>query len=163
MRPRYALLWMVVLAFAPACGGEPADVEGEYSMQITNRENGCEFDDWEEDATTQNVPITVEQDGSEVTAYIDGLVGGFVELVLGSRAFEGAVSGDTISLDLYGTRSLSEGNCTYTINATVTGTLSGNSLSGFIDYSPASNDNPDCESIEGCVSTQEFSGSRPPR
>jgi hypothetical protein len=156
--------WLVVgLAIVAACGGDPVDVAGEYSMAVTNRGNGCEFDDWDEGDTAQNIPLTVSQDGRDVTAQIGGLVGFFVEAALGSRTFEGVVSGDRVSMELYGTRSLSEGNCTYTINATVTGTLIGNALSGFIDYSPAHNGNPDCSSIDGCVSTQEFSGSRPPR
>jgi hypothetical protein len=154
---------LVGLGVVAACGGEPADVSGEYSLAVTNRDNGCEFDDWQEGDTAQNIPLTVDQDGRDVTARLGGLAGLFVEAVLGSRTFEGVVSGDRVTLELYGSRSLSEGNCTFTINATVTGTLIGNALSGFIDYTPAHNGNPDCSSIDRCVTTQEFSGSRPPR
>ena len=53
-------------------------------------------------------------------------------------------------------------NCTYTYNADLGGKLSGDAISGTIDYTPKTNGSPDCSSIEGCTSTQNFSGTRPP-
>jgi hypothetical protein len=72
------------------------------------------------------------------------------------------VRGHDLTLTNYGTRSATQGNCTFTYNATVDGALVGDAISGTITYSPATNENPDCASIE-CSAVQEFSGSRPPR
>lgn len=165
MRARHALatLALTTLALA-ACGGDdPADVVGDYTLQITNGDNGCAFDGWNEGAVTSDVPLTITQDGAAATATLEGVVGGYVELVLGARVFTGEVDGARLALTLFGTRSATEGNCTYTINAEVDATLDGDLLEGEIRYVPATNGNPDCAPLEGCANVQLFNGTRPPR
>ena len=153
---------LVGFAVYGGCGGDPVDATGSYSIAVTNRANGCEFDNWNEGDTASNIPVTVAQDGDEVTATVEGLTGGFLSLALGSNVFAGTVEGNDLSLTLFGTTSTNEGNCTYTINAVLDGTLEGDVLQGEIRYESATNGNPDCAAIEGCASVQDFNGTRPP-
>lgn len=145
------------------CSSDPEDVAGDYSISITNRENGCMFDNYTEGETSTNIPLTITQDGSDATGTVGGLAGGFLDLWLGSRVFQGSVSGAKVDLELFGTNSTTEGNCTYTVNSTISGTLSGDVLTGNLFYEKATNGNPDCSAIEGCATRQEFNGTRPPQ
>lgn len=154
------LLWCS-LALA-ACGSDPADVAGDYSIALTNGANGCAFENWEEGSTAQNIALTVTQDGESASATVGGLAGAYVELVLGSRVYQGTVDGDQLHLQIFGTPSATEGNCTWTVNSTVRAELDGDVLTGTIDYTKATNGNPDCAAFEGCVTRQNFNGTRPP-
>lgn len=156
---RFALLALVVVA---ACSSSPANVAGDYSVALTNRANGCNFQNWTVDATTQGVSVTITQQDADATATVNGVAGGYLDVVLGGHAFAGTVDGDDVDLTLFGTRSGTMGNCTYTFNAIMHGTLAGDALSGTIDYAAKTNGNPDCAPIEGCATVQEFAGVRPP-
>src|SRR5688572_22727127 len=153
----------IAFALLLGCGGEDADVAGDFSIAVTNRDNGCEFDNWMEDETSANIPVTITQDGSAVTATIEGLTGSFVEAVLGSRSYEGEVDGNDLFLELFGSRAANQGNCAFTINSEIDATISGDALEGRINYKAATNGNPDCDTLEGCVSFQDFNGTRPPQ
>lgn len=163
MRALPSLALAILVLGIGACGGDdPADVAGDYTLQITNEANGCGFDGWTEGEVAADVPLTVTQDGAAVTATIEGLAGGYVELVLGARTFTGEVDGARLELTLFGTRSATEGNCTYTINAEVDATIDGDLLEGEIRYVPATNGNPDCAALDACANVQRFNGTRPP-
>ena len=89
MPPMDELLALLLLSTCiVACGSDPADFEGDYSINITNRENGCEFDDWQEGNTASNIGVVVTQDGDQVTATVEGVTGAFLGLVLGDNVFE---------------------------------------------------------------------------
>src|SRR5262245_57064299 len=81
---------IVIVLFLAACGGgDPADVAGDYSISLTNGENGCDFANWMEGETATNVPVVITQ-GSEgeedqATAVVNGAAGTYLDLVLGSR------------------------------------------------------------------------------
>src|SRR5689334_22312380 len=157
---------ILVTLVAPGCGDSsstPANVAGNYTIAVTNRDNGCAFQNFTPGNTASNIPFAVTQSGSNVSGTIQGLVGTWVSLVFGSNQFKGAVSGDTLNMTLYGTRSATQGNCTYTVNATVTATSNGDVLQGHIDYSKVGNGNPDCAGITGCITRQDFNGTRPPQ
>lgn len=147
----------------PACGSDPANVAGEYSLALTSRENGCNLENWVEGTTASNIPLTITQDGSNATAIVSGPVwAAFLDLWLGSHTFQGKVSESRVRLTLWGVTSFHEGNCTYTLNCTLDAGLNGDLLTGNILYQAATNDNPDCGSLEGCTSRQEFNATRPP-
>jgi len=146
-----------------SCGDDPADFAGDFSVNITNRDNGCNFANWTEGETASNIALTVTQDGNDVTATVEGLVGGYLNLVLGSNVFEGQGDGNHLDLTLYGTRSATEGNCTYTVNANLDAVLSGDLLEGQLHYRAATNGNPDCAALEGCLTYQDLNGARPPQ
>ncbi len=162
------LLVIGVSALTGACGGSdddddetPVDVSGAYSVAVTNRANGCEFMNWTEGDMSTNIPLTIEQNGSDVTGTIDGAPALVLAFVTGNNEFTGTVSGTDFTMTSYGTINHVEGNCSFTWNVTISGSLSGNALAGTVTYAPATNDNPDCSAIQ-CTSLQEFSGSRPP-
>jgi hypothetical protein len=140
----------------------PADVSGVYMVAITNGANTCPFDNWMEGKETAGIGLTITQDGTKIHGTLDGITGTFFALAFGSADFDGTVSGDSLTLTNYGSRNQSMGNCSYTYNATVDGTLNVDSISGTITYSTATNNNPDCASVQ-CSASQRFSGSRPPK
>jgi hypothetical protein len=157
-------LVLAVLAVPLAsCDGGPVDAAGTYALALTNRDNGCGFQSWTVGESSTNVPLTVTQSGEAATALIEGAAGAWVELILGSRAFTGTVHGHTLDLDLHGTRAGSQAGCTYTVVAHAHATLTGDVLAGTIDYTTATNGSPDCGALEGCVSSQDFNGTRPPQ
>ena len=106
--------------------------------------------------------MTMTQQDADATAIVNGVAGGYLDLGLGSHVFNGGIDGDTVELTLFGNRSGTMGNCTYTYNAVIRGELNGDALTGVIDYEAKTTGNPDCAPIEGCASVQQFIGARPP-
>ncbi len=147
----------------PACGGDPADVAGDYTLSVTKRENGCNFDNWEEGDTDSNISLVITQDGDNITGTVEGLWGAFLNAWLGSKVYTGTVDGHALDMNIIGTHSTTEGNCTYTFNSYIDATLDGDLLEGWVEYTAATNDNSDCSAIEGCVSRHQFNGTRPPQ
>jgi len=147
----------------PACDSEPADVAGDYTIAITKRDNGCNFDNWTEGETDSNIPLVITREGSNVTGTVQGLTGGFLNAWLGSNVYAGEVDGNDLLMTIIGTRSATAGNCTYTFNSDIDATLDGDLLEGWVVYTAATNDNTDCSTIEGCVSRHQFNGTRPPQ
>jgi hypothetical protein len=154
---------LTVLAVLGGCSSGPADVAGNYSVAVTNGQNGCNFESWTEGETTANIPVVITQDGTQVTAEVQGIIGGLLGLWLGSRIYTGTIDGDSLELTLYGSTSTTTGNCTYTINSTMVADFDNDVLRGQIRYQSATNGNPDCAEIQGCVTVQEFNGNRPPQ
>lgn len=154
---------LVCLAAWTGCGGsDPVDVEGTYSVGLTNRDNGCAFQNWDDGAMTPGIGVVVTQDGAQATADVQGGAGFVLDVAIGGHLFEGEVDGSHLDLTIMGTRANTQGNCTFTYDATLSANLIGDALMGTISYTAAHNNHSDCAAIE-CVSTQEFSGSRPPR
>lgn len=154
------LAWLLLVAVG--CGSSDADVEGAWTIAVTNRDNGCNFANWTDGNQASGIPVQIDQEGSAVNATITGGTGAYLSLVLGSNVFTGDVSGDDLALTLFGTNSATSGNCTYTYNAELSGTVTDDTMTGRIDYTAKGNGNPDCAAIDGCVTFQEFNGTRPP-
>lgn len=152
----------MILVAAAACGSD-ADVAGDYTIALTNRDNGCDFANWTVGETASNIPVLITQDGSNVTATVNGGAGIVLDLVLGARAYTGGVDGDDLFLELFGTRPQQSGDCTFTYNSVIDASIAGDVLTGRIEYRAATNDNPGCAAIEGCLSFQDFNGTRPPQ
>jgi hypothetical protein len=163
MITRFLTISTILAAALGGCGSEPADVAGNYSVAVTNGANGCDFANWTEGETTANIPVLVTQEGTQVTAEVQGIVGGLLLLWLGASVYVGEIDGNSLELTLYGSNSTAVGNCTYTINSTMTAEFDKDVLRGQIHYRSATNGNPDCAGIEGCVTVQEFNGNRPPQ
>lgn len=154
-----------VSALLAACGSdEPANVEGNYTVAVSNRDNGCNFANYTVGDTQSGIPVMITQEGANVTATVMGLTGAGLNLALGSNVFSGTVDGDMLDLDLFGTRPQMQGTCTYTYNAKILGDVTRDTLTGRVNYSAATTtpSNPDCASIQGCLTFQEFNGTRPP-
>jgi hypothetical protein len=146
------------------CGGSGnvPNVAGDYSINVTNGANGCNYANWQSGSTASSIAFTITQSGANLTGVLGGAVATYFDLLLGSHTFTGGAEGSAVQMTLYGKTAAQMGNCTYTVNATLNGTSNGDFLSGTIDYTDQGNGNPDCASIQGCKSTQSFTGSRPP-
>jgi hypothetical protein len=159
---------LFVMTLTAGCGDDdapspPHDMTGSYSVAVTNGANGCGFPNWRENESSQNVPFNVSQSGANATGIVEGLTGVFVALWLGTRSYSGTISGSSVTMTAFGTNSHREGECSYTINSTIDGSLLGDALQGTITYTAKTNGSPACGTREGCRTTQSFSGSRPPR
>jgi hypothetical protein len=149
-----------------ACGGDPADVAGDYAVSLTNRENACSFQNWTEGETSTGIPVVITQgvdaEADTATAVVGGAAGLYLDVVLGSRTDTGDVDGSNLHLTLFGTNSFNQNQCTYTVNSEIDASLDGDVLTGNILYHASTNSSPDCGTLEGCESRQEFNGTRPP-
>src|SRR6478752_1922163 len=162
-----ALLGLVYpLVLAAGCGSSEeftSDASGAYTVAITNGASTCsDFMKWTEGEQTSGIPLTITQTGNDLDGTLGGLWGTFFTAVFGSNDFKGSIHGNDVTLTNYGSRSMMSGNCSYTYNANVAATQTGDSISGTITYAPKTNGNPDCSAVE-CSATQKFSGSRPPK
>jgi len=140
----------------------PVDAAGAYSVTVTNGANGCGFLSWQEDVVTTGVPLTIAQQAGAISATVEGVPGAFLDLVLGSREFQGQVDGAELELTLFGTTPFTSGNCTYTVDGAVSATVDGDVIEGQIEYRPSTNGSPSCGDLETCVTAQQFNGTRSP-
>jgi hypothetical protein len=138
-------------------------VAGTYTVAVTNKANGCQFDRYQEGATSQGIEFVMTQEGSKAKGTVGGLVGAAIEIWLGTRTFEGDVAANKVILKAIGKNPQTTAGCTYTTTATVDGTLTGNALQGTITYTYNTNKSPDCSFRDTCQTVQDFSGSRPPQ
>jgi hypothetical protein len=158
-----SLAWVLVAASAVACGGDPKNFTGMYSLSLTNGENGCAFANYTVGQTTTGVPITITQveGDANLVVQVEGVAGLFVFAATGSTQFQGSVDGSNMEATIVGTTDIQDGACTYRVNATIDATLTGDTLTGTIRYLTPNND-PDCSSRENCRTVQNFNGTRPP-
>jgi hypothetical protein len=154
---------LVLLAILGACSSSPANVAGDYTVAVTEKDNGCNLQNWTVGMSYTGVDVTITQSGGNATATVNGLGGLGIAGVFGGNVFTGTVDGDHLDLKLLGTKSNNTGNCTYTYNGEIIATLTGDSLEGTLDIIGAGNGNPDCAGITGCKSFEDFNGTRPPK
>ncbi len=148
-----------------ACGSSgPAYVAGNYSINVTNEENGCGFQNWTVGNTAMGIPMMVTQQmgSADASATITGVSGAYLNAVFGTNMFNGTVDGDAMTLTLHSTHAANMGQCSYFVTATAHAVLNGDALMGTITYTTQTNASPDCGTIEGCTSHQNFNGTRPP-
>lgn len=150
---------LLALVVCVAACSDDSNAAGDYTVTVTDRANGCNLPNWTAGSTTA-ATVTLTQSANNVTAVVTGLGGLALDVGLGGHSFTGKINGTTLDLDLFGTRTNSSGNCTYTVNAKIRAVLTGDMLSGQIDYTSATNSNPDCGAIQGCDSFQDLAGSR---
>jgi len=153
------------LSAASGCGSDdpppPADVHGSYTLTVTNGPSTCPLPGWTVDAETPNIPFTVIQNGSSVSANVGGLGAAFLNLYCGNAHLEGSVVGPDMNLHLAGTQPLSSGSCAFTIDANLVATLQGDDLTGSISYTPNTNTSADCAAVRSCTARMDFNGTRP--
>ncbi len=151
-------------ALASSCSSSPANVAGSYTVNLTDDQNGCMFDNWT--GTTMGVPLDITQNGTAVTATVGGLAGAYFDGVFGSHVMVGNVSGSHLDVVIHGTRQTTPAgtSCMVSLDADATVDLSGDSFqNGIIHYSYVTNHDTTCPIYtQSCTSTQLFNGSRPP-
>ena len=152
------------LALGAGCTSDPADVEGTYTLAVTNGKNECDFMPFAVGASASGIAMNVTQTGSDVTAAFGGspLATLVLDVWLNDSKFVGSVDGNDLDLRITGSHAFNKGNCAYTYNARATATIDGDILQGQIDYTAATNSNPDCGTLVGCHTVQNFNGTRPP-
>lgn len=153
----------VLIAALMGCASDPAQIAGDYTVGVTNRDNGCNFANWTVGNMTAGVDVKIAESGKNVTADVTGGVGAVLDFAFGSSSFTGTIYGNELDLTLEGTRVQQTGTCTYTYNGQILATANGDTMTGRINYTPATNGNSDCTAVSGCLTYQEFNGSRPPQ
>lgn len=157
MKPK-VLAVAFVLAFA-ACSDNDLDQEplvavaGTWGGSVRNDSNSCPGAFTVGETTT--IEVAIAQSGPKVDVKIQGAVGFFVGLALGSNTFSGSLTGDKIDASLIGDRKQIEGSCTYTYTGNLVGRVEGQRMLGTVTYKP----NPssgDCSAIESCTRVQSF-------
>jgi hypothetical protein len=150
-----------LLAVVAGCS-DPANVEGTWTVALTNRDNGCSFGNWTVGESATNVQVVFTQNGESVNADVQGLAEIGLALLLGADGiFSGSVDGDELDLVREGTNPTTMGNCTFTYNAQILATVSGGTMEGRIEYRAQHNNNSDCAAVT-CLTYQDFNGVRPP-
>jgi hypothetical protein len=151
----------VLSAFAFACGGStPTNFAGTYTLTTTENANSCNLANWTQGSTT-TFTAKFTQDGTNAQLTVEGAVALFLDLYVGTATFQGTVSGNTFTTEFIGTKSQSEGTCTYTTNIGISATLDNNNvISGTITLTPVTNGDPSCGAKNTCNNTETVSGNR---
>mgnify|MGYP001603801700 CR=1 FL=1 len=152
----------ILLVAALAMGCEPADVAGNYTVNLTNGENGCALTNWTVGEMTNAVPVVVVQDGDQVQLDVMGVGGTLLDLAVGSSLFTGQVGGNGITAALIGDNTARQGECVYTTTIDLDASVSGDFMEGQLRWRPVTNHHADCGVLESCENLQTFNGSRPP-
>jgi hypothetical protein len=155
---------MLILLVLSACGSDPANVAGDYTVALTDGDNGCMLGgNFTKGNQVTGIDVTITQSGSDATALVGGLAGAALTAAIGSNSLSGSVDGDHVDLTHAGTVPQTQvPQCEFTVNAEIDATLTNDALAGQVRYTAADNGGTGCPAIHGCVSTQDFSGSRPP-
>jgi len=151
---------LAITAVAACSSSTPTNFAGTYSVTITDNANTCGFANWTQGNTSAGIPITFTQDGSTAQLNIQGVVGAYLALVIGTSSIQGTVSGDTFTGEYLGTKTATQGTCSYTVNMKVSATLANNVLSGTLTYTPITNSDPTCGALNTCSNTQTVSGNK---
>lgn len=146
-----------------ACSSTPANFAGSYAATVVEGANNCNFGGgWTEGSST-SVTAQITQDGSDAqfTVPTSTGVGLFLLFALGTNTFAGKVVGNDFTATYLGTKQTQQGACTYTVNTKLDVTIDGNNvISGTIGFTPATNGDPSCGTLNQCTNTDTVSGSR---
>ena len=154
---------MILALLAGACGSDTAaNVAGTYTLALTIQKNDCGILANDVGTSSTGVTVVVTQDGSNVTAKVQGAAGLGLGLITGSDTFTGKISGNSLDLSISGTLSGSSGTCAFTRNAHLVGSVAGDLLTGSVTYTFATNKTADCGIRDTCQDVQLVNGTRPP-
>ena len=160
-------IWAIALpiALATGCSDDPVNVAGDYSVNITNGPNNCQFDNWTEGTSSTGISVTITQasGSSSANVSVNGVAGTYLDVILGSHQFDSSVDGQHVDGQIVGTMSGHKGNCTYQLTADLGAGLTGDTLTGTITYTPTTNHGSDCAVLDSCHNTENFNGLRPPK
>ena len=141
----------------------PADLAGDYSVDLTNEYNDCATMamNWMAGSVSEDVPFSITQNGVHISAETMGAPAIAFLLLTGTLPFEGEIHDSHFVLVNTGTKVYDFDDCSYTINATVEGDLDGDTITGTLVYSPVVGDDPACHDY-ACRAEQSFTGTRSP-
>ena len=151
------------LALLAGCSSSPVAAAGTYSISLTNGANGCNITGYTVGNQATGIPVVITQSGDAATATVNGLAAADLDVDLGTNVFPGTVDGDNLDFKAQGTVAKMSGNCAFTYNGEIAATLDGDTLTGQVRYTSATNNNSDCATLQGCSTVQDFNGTRPPQ
>jgi hypothetical protein len=151
----------LVVAAAAACSSNdnapPAQVAGDYTLTVTDNQNGCQVENFTTGATQSGITMAVTQNGTSLSATGTASSGLMLAFATGNT-LNGWIDGQEASLSSTVTHTV--GGCTYSTTATANLTFSGNQVQGSVLYTDSGNGSPDCNVMQQCTSTQTVNGSR---
>jgi hypothetical protein len=163
MRITISSLAMVAALAAVACSGSsdtpPAQVAGNYTLTVTDDQNGCNVENFTTNASQTGITVTITQSGSSVSATVTSSSGLVLAFSAGDT-LSGTIEGSFASLTTSASRQ--QGNCAYSATATANMQFDGDQVHGHFLYTDSGNGSPDCGVMQQCTSTQNFTGSRGP-
>ena len=152
----------VLAALSAACsGGAPTNFAGTYTVTTTENANDCNFANWTPGSSSSGIPATFTQDGTAAQLNIQGAWGVLIAAYVGTSSFQGTVSGNTFTSEYLGTKTATQGACSYTANISISTSLdSNNVLSGTLTITPVTNGDPSCGVLNTCSNNETVSGTR---
>ena len=79
-RPMKHLAYVLLLG-AAACGTDNVDAAGNYTAAITNKDNGCNFQNWQVGNQSTGIAVTITQSSNNATASVSGVAGAYLDVV----------------------------------------------------------------------------------
>lgn len=152
-----ALVTTVVACSGSSADEPPAQVAGNYTLTITDNQNGCNLENFTTNASQTGTMVAITQSGGSLTAtamHTSGLVLAFAA----GDTLNGWIQGHDASVSA--TSGRTQGGCVYTTTATANITFSDTGMQGNIVYTDSGNGSSDCGVMQQCTSTQTFTGSR---
>ena len=131
MRNMLARTFILLAPLAVGCA--PADVAGTYTVAVTSGVNECAYDNWTVGESSTGIELVVTQADDQVQLDVQGIVGGVLDLAIGSSEFDGTVSGNRIEAQLIGDNAARSGECSYTTTIEATATVDGDVIEGLRD------------------------------
>ncbi len=147
---------------AAACSSTPTNFAGTYTVTVVDGADNCNLGNgWTSGNSTSNISATITQDGQVAQLTIGGLTAVYLDLVVGTATFSGSVTGDSFTSSFLGSKTQSQGACTYSLELALQISIdANNNLSGTITYTPKTNDDVSCGTLQSCSNTQTVSGAR---
>jgi hypothetical protein len=153
---------IVAVACSNSFNGSSVDLTGDYTVALTDGANDCMFPNWTQGSSTQGIALDVQQEGSSVTGTVNGVAAVVLDALLGTHQFQGTVDGSSFTMTAIGSNAAKDQGCSYTVKATVTGTLDGDAIQGSITYTETTNGSSDCGYHATCSSVESYAGVRAP-
>jgi hypothetical protein len=155
------LFVLSAFAFTCACSSTPTNFAGTYSIITTQNADDCGLPGWQAGNTSSTFAVVFTQDGTNATLTVQGLLATALDLYVGTHVFSGSVSGNTFTSEYVGSKTATDGACSYTLNIAISTSLdSNNVISGTLTITPVTNNDASCGAKNLCNNTETVSGNR---
>jgi hypothetical protein len=144
------------------------DFSGNYVVVMTNGDDGCKIGNngtgWMVGMMSDGIPLDVTQSSNQVVATVGGISGTALNLFCGTNQLVGTVSQGAMDVSIQCPKESRQNTCVFHYLAHAHATLSGNHITGTIDYTTIiTTMTADClapQPLPNCKSTQTFTGNR---
>jgi hypothetical protein len=154
---------LVLVAAVAGCSASseppPAAVAGNYTLTVTDQQNGCSVENFATNASQTGITIAIAQNGGFLSATVMGSSGLVLAFSTGDT-ISGTIEGEEASLS--SSASHMQGNCAYSTTATANIAFHNGQAQGTMLYTDTGNGDPSCGVMQQCTSTQTFTGTLMP-